>query len=110
MKLSKSEQDVVSQINGAKRIAKRTKHHDNAIEKLTAKGIIYKDRNNILRMMETEGIDLPTQTALTKRWITAVWKTHAGSKSTAYVAYGDSRAESMDRADILVDLIREGKL
>lgn len=51
---TKSETEVLDSINGVKRIAKRLKRHDKAVETLKAKGVIEKGPDNILRLVKTK--------------------------------------------------------
>lgn len=48
--VNKSELQVLAAIREYESLKKRTKHHDNAIEKLKGKGIIYKDKDCLLQI------------------------------------------------------------
>lgn len=109
-KRSKSEIEVLAHVAGTKHIQHHSKHHVKALAALKAEGAIEAGPYGAMIIAQPAGIELPLRTTISHRWTTAVWKRHAGRKVIAFVAYGDTRAASMDAADVLVDLIKQGLL
>lgn len=113
MKLTKSMQQVLDSIDGTVRISKTTKRHYAAIAELKRLGIIEKGVDDILRRVKNFGMKIPVKNEVSKRWATAIWRrVMAGSTiaEIAYTAWGNSREESMRRADIIIELLQTGAL
>lgn len=112
-KFTKSQQQVLDAIDGKCRIVKTLKRHTAAAEELKRRGIITKDANSILRRAKKFGMNIPVQVPMSRRWATAVWRRKMNGTTVAEVAYtawGDSREESMRRADIILELLQSGTL
>lgn len=112
-KFTKSQQQVLDAIDGVARIAKTMKRHSNAVEELKRRGIIAKGADNILRRVKKFGINIPVLVPMSKRWATAVWRRKMIGTTVAEVAYtawGDSREESMRRADAILEQLENGTL